>query len=126
MKLNSFIYHPKLSWGAQWPGGRALDSESRVPGFNPHWGGRGVCVVSLRKTQSLEYPVLVITHDDNADMTEKLLTGMLSLDINKSVTNSALQQDLGLSNQISPCLFWLLEIDGLLVPSDKAYNLLIY
>ena len=36
-----------LNQGAQWPSGRASDSESRGPGFDPH---NGHSVVSLSKT----------------------------------------------------------------------------
>ena len=36
-----------LHEGARWPCGRALDSESRGPGFDPH---KGHCVVSLSQT----------------------------------------------------------------------------
>ena len=36
------------SKGARWPSGRASDSKSRGPGFDPH---NGHCVVSLSKTR---------------------------------------------------------------------------
>ena len=41
------IDYNKESWGARWRSGRASDSESRGPGFDPH---RRNSVVSLSKT----------------------------------------------------------------------------
>ena len=63
--------------GARRPSGRASDSESRGPGFDPHKGHR---VVSMSKTHLL-HRVLVKTQEAMApsNMTEKLLTGTLNL-----------------------------------------------
>ena len=62
-------------------GGRALDSESKGPGFDPHRRHR---VVSLSKTHQL--PTVQVKPRKSwlrPDMTEKLLIGTLSLDTNK-------------------------------------------
>ena len=56
---------------------RVLDSESKGPGFNPH---RRHCVVSLSKTHQL--PTVLVKPRKRwlgPEMTEKLLTGTLSL-----------------------------------------------
>ena len=61
--------------------GRASDSEYRGPGFNPHKRHR---VVSLSKTH--EHPTVLDKPRKRwlrPDMTEKLLTGTLSLNTNK-------------------------------------------
>ena len=67
--------------GAQWRSGRASDSESRGPGFDPHRRHR---VVSLSKTHQL--PAVLVEPRKSwlrPDMTEKLLTRTLSLNANK-------------------------------------------
>ena len=63
--------------GARWHSGRASDFESRGPGFDLHRRHR---VLSLSKTHLLS-TVLVKSRKRwlHPDMTEKLLTGMLSL-----------------------------------------------
>ena len=45
--LLSLVYFYMKTRGPQWRSGRASDSESRVPGFDPHKRHR---VVSLSKT----------------------------------------------------------------------------
>ena len=67
--------------GARWRSGRASDSESRGPGFEPHKRHR---VVSLSKAHLL--PTVLVKPRKRwlrPDMTEKLLTGTLSLNTNK-------------------------------------------
>ena len=69
--------------GARWRSGRASDSESRGPGFEPHKRHR---VVSLSKAHLL--PTVLVKPRKRwlrPDMTEKLLTGTLSLNTNKSL-----------------------------------------
>ena len=65
--------------GARWRSGRASDSKSRGPGFDPH---RLHCVVSLSKTQLPTVLVKPRTSWLRPDMTEKLLTGTLSRNTN--------------------------------------------
>ena len=68
------------------------DSESRSPGFDPHKRHR---VVSLSKTNLL--PTVLVKprkHWLRTDITEKLLTGTLSLNTNKQ-TNSLLYVQAG-------------------------------
>ena len=67
--------------GARWRSGRASDSESRGPWFDPHRRHR---VVSLRKTHLL--PTVLVEPMKRwlrPDMTEKLLTETLSPNTNK-------------------------------------------
>ena len=67
--------------GARWRSGRASDSESRGPGFEPHKRHR---VVSLSKAHLL--PTVLVKPRKRwlrPDMTEKLLTGTLNLNTNK-------------------------------------------
>ena len=67
--------------GVRWRSGRASDSESRGPGFDLHKSHR---VVSLSKTQFL--PTVLVKPRKrwlHPNMTEKLLTGTLSLNTNK-------------------------------------------
>ena len=71
--------------GARWRSGRASDSESRGPGFEPHKRHR---VVSLSKAHLL--PTVLVKPRKRwlrPDMTEKLLTGTLSLNTNKLCAN---------------------------------------
>ena len=87
----------------QWPSGRALDSESRGSGFDPH---KGHGVVSLSKTH-LFLRVQVNTQRKwwlHPDMTEKLLAGKLNLKSNKSCSGTVLASD---HHDLS-CLPWLL------------------
>ena len=66
---------------SRWRSGRASDSESRGPGFEPHKRHR---VVSLSKAHLL--PTVLVKPRKRwlrPDMTEKLLTGTLSLNTNK-------------------------------------------
>ena len=77
------LAHSSLSqiFGARWRSGRASDSESRGPGFDPRMRHR---VVSLSKTHLL--PTVLVKPRKSwlrPDMTEKLLTGTLSLNTNK-------------------------------------------
>ena len=63
---------------------RALDYESRIPGFDPNMHHR---VVSLSKTHEL--PTVLVKPRKRwlrLYMTEKLLTGTLSLNTNKTNT----------------------------------------
>ena len=79
---------------AQWHSGRASNSESRGPGFDPNKRHR---VVSLSKTHKL--PTELVKPRKrwlHPDMTEKLLTGTLSLNtkpcteiLNKTVAISS-------------------------------------
>ena len=66
-----------------WQSGRASDSKSRGPGFDPHRCHR---IVSLRKTHLL--PTVLVKPRKRwlrPDMAEKLLTWTLSLNDNISV-----------------------------------------
>ena len=77
---NTTDRHP---WGARWLSGRASDSGARGLGFETYF----LRVVSLSKT--LYSPkVLVIPRKLwlSTDMTEKLLTGTLSFNTNKRLT----------------------------------------
>ena len=72
---------PFVIKGARWRSGRASDSESWGPGFEPHKRHR---VVSLSKAHLL--PTVLVKPRKRwlrPDMTEKLLTGTLSLNTNK-------------------------------------------
>ena len=74
-----------ISGGARWRSGRASDSESRGPGFEPHKRHR---VVSLSKAHLL--PTVLVKPRKRwlrPDMTEKLLTGTLNLNTNISGGN---------------------------------------
>ena len=78
------LFLPNFSgWGAQWPSGRALDSRARGWGLFTYLRR----VVSLRKDTFTPQKVLGIPRKRwlRPDMTEKLFTGMLSL--NKTKTN---------------------------------------
>ena len=56
--------------GAQWLGGRVLDSRPRGRGFETQWRH---CLVSLGRKESNQ--TNKSTQEDRPDMTEKLLTG---------------------------------------------------
>ena len=62
--------------GARWLSGRVSDSGARGRGFETY----GRRVVSLSKTL---YSPKVLVNYPGSDMTEKLLTGTLSLNTNK-------------------------------------------
>ena len=66
--------------GAQWLGGRVLDSRLRDRGLKPHWRH---CVVSLRKNR---YPSLVLVQPRkiHPHITERLLMGRKGLNQTKS------------------------------------------
>ena len=71
----------KISKGTRWRSGRASDSESRSPEFDPHRRRR---VASLSKIHY--FPTVLVKPRKrwlHPNMTEKLLTGTLSLNTNK-------------------------------------------
>ena len=77
----------QASKGARWHSGRASDCESKGPGFETHRRRR---VVSLSKPHQL--PTVLVKPRKrwvHPDMTEKLLTGMLSLNTNKQQASRA-------------------------------------
>ena len=74
--------------GARWHSGRAFDSESRGPGFDPDGRHR---VVSLSKTHLL--PTVLVKPRKRwlrPDMTEKLSTETLSLNTKKQTKQTGL------------------------------------
>ena len=69
-----------VSWGARWSGGRVSDSGARGRGFDTYLHR----VVSLSKDTFTPRKVLVISRKRwlRLDMSEKLLTGTLSINTN--------------------------------------------
>ena len=71
-----------IQLGVRWRSGRASDSASRGLGFDAHRRHR---IVSLSKTK---LPTVLVKPRKcwlRPDMTEKMLTGTLSLNTNKSI-----------------------------------------